>query len=213
MNRNHETLLMDYATGTLDTAHSILVASYLTLSPEGRHYVAECEALGGALIEHLCECVEMSNTCLEAVLARIETEQHPCADTASCIQACIQGCASIPQPLARFLPADAAKPHKWRRALSGSEWIDLTFPDNRSYAQLIRCKPGFVLPRHIHRNSEITLVLDGAFEDSTGRYARGDLVIMENAADHKPIADAQTGCMIISITTRPARFTGFLKWF
>jgi putative transcriptional regulator len=209
MNKNREILLMDYAAGTLDTAHSILVASYLTLSPEGRRYVSECEALGGALMEHMCECAEMSNTCLDAVLAKIEkTPEEICTESSECIRSCIQGCAPLPQPLSRFLPANAAKPQKWCRASGGMEWIDLAFEDGRSRTKIIRCQPGYSLPHHTHRGTEITLVLDGAFEDITGRYQRGDLIIMEAETEHRPVADKRAGCLLISVAEAPMRFTG-----
>jgi len=212
MNKAHEALLMEYAAGSLDCAHSVLTASYLTLSPEGRRYVAECEVLAAALMEQACECAEMSNTCLDAVLAKIDCTAADCAETEDCIESCVQNCAIIPQPLARVLPRQG-KQAKWRRAFGGMEWLDLDFNDRGARARLVRCNPGFTLPHHVHKGPEITLVLDGALEDETGRYVRGALIILDEDTGHEPRADAADGCVIMTITEQPIRFTGFLTRF
>jgi putative transcriptional regulator len=206
-----EILLMEYAAGTLDCAHNVLVASYLTLSPEGRRYVSECETLAAALMEHGCECAEMSNTCLDAVMAKIDCNSVECAEE-ECNAPCpVENCAIIPQPLSRAIPSSAKK--QWRKAFGGLEWLDVKFEGSPGKVRLMRCKPGFVLPHHTHTGPEITLVLDGAFEDSSGRYTRGTLVFMDEGSAHQPAADAKDGCVVLTIWQSPIRFTGLLHRF
>ena len=45
--------------------------------------------------------------------------------------------------------------------------------------RLLRVRPGTALPRHAHRGTELTLVLEGAFADETGRHGPYDLVEVE----------------------------------
>lgn len=219
MDKSCEILLMDYAAGTLDRAHNILVASYLTLSPAGRRYVSDCEALGAAMMEHLCDEATMEKTCLESVLARIDCEDNHYTDINSMEEPGrmdsfhIENCAALPRPLAQMLSYSKKSSIKWTGNLTGIEWIDLKFDDSPTRARLIRCCPGFVLPHHHHHGTEITLVLDGAFEDSSGRYVRGDLVIMDDGSDHKPEADKDLGCVILTLNVSPIRFTGVLTRF
>ncbi|MDB5490796.1 MAG: anti-sigma factor [Micavibrio sp.] len=214
MKSTYETLLMDYAAGTLDTAHNVIIASYLTFSPEARRYVAAYEDIGGAMMSHLCECAEMSNTCLEAVLAKLDSLPSECAEKAECVESCVKNCSPLPQPIAQSLPADHHP--EWRRAFQnrpggGMEWTTLKFPDGSGEVRVIRCTPGFALPRHTHLGPEITLVLDGSYEDDTGRYVRGDLTVMEDRSEHEPLADVKAGCLLICLNPHPIRFTGLFQ--
>jgi putative transcriptional regulator len=208
---NCEGLLLEYAAGTLDDAHTLIVAAYLTISPAGRRYVQECENLGGALVEHLCDPVDVSAGCLEGLLEKItrddsaRNDERPC-----CNQTCIDCDEPLPAPLANILPPGMAETLKWKTAFGGMQWIDIPVGACHHRVQLIRCAPGFKTPRHRHRGSEVTLVLEGAFDDETGHYSRGDIVIMDCETRHEPVADPETGCLCFSVTAAPVFFTGFL---
>lgn len=208
-----EAILLDYAAGSLDADCTLLVASYLTLSPAARHFVAGCEEIGGALIEHLCDPAELSEGCLDAILQKIDCNSTAkCAEIEACIQSCLQSSTPLPRPLVRHL-ATETKPH-WRHFFRGMEWLDIgTATGQEKSAKILRCQPGFTLPHHTHQGMEITLILDGAMEDETGRYERGDLSIMDSGTAHTPRADCKDGCLCLSITAEPIRFTGFLTRF
>jgi len=208
IDKDCEALLLDYAAGSLDRAHGLIIASYLTLSPEGRRFVANCEAIGGAMMEHLCEPVSLSAGCLESVLQKIDCDSAACDEIEACVASCIECCDPLPQPLSRLLPAE--QPPKWKRAFGGLEWVDLKLDGCSSRAQLVRCTPGFATPHHTHPGTEITLVLDGALEDHTGRYVRGNLLVMGCDTAHNPVADRDAGCLCLTVTTHPVRFTGTL---
>lgn len=208
---NCEALLLEYAAGTLDDAHMLMMATYLTLSPEGRRYVRDCELLGGALMAHVCDPVDIGSACLEQLLEKIEYAEAPCAERKSCCnQTCIPCDDILPAPLAGLLPPDMAEILVWKRAFGGLSWIEIPLPGCSSHAQLMRCAPGFTIPRHRHRGPEITLVLEGALSDAHGRYTRGDMMIAGDGTAHRPIADATTGCLCFCVTTHPVRFSGFL---
>lgn len=215
MNRAlYEALLMDYAAGTLDTAHNLVIASYLTFSPEARRSVEEYEEIGGAMMSYMCECAEMSNTCLESVLAKLDSLPPECADDPECVKCCVENCAPLPQPLAQSLPAGHTP--VWHRAFrtrrgGGMEWTTLNFPDGSGQVRVIRCQPGFSLPRHRHLSTEITLVLDGAYEDEGGRYVRGDITIMEDQSEHELLADVKSGCLLVTLNPGPIRFSGLFQ--
>lgn len=212
LNRNCEELLLDYAAGTLDQAHTLIVATYLTLSPAARRYVADCETLGGALMEHICDPVAVSEACLEQLLEKISCMNDPCAEEkACCNQSCIPCGEILPAPIANALPPGMARTLVWKKAFDGMIWIDVPVSACSSRAQLMRCAPGFIFPHHTHPGLEITLVLEGAFSDEQGHYSRGDLLVMDGEnTGHRPVADAKTGCLCLSVTTQPARFSGFL---
>ena len=200
MDKNCEMLLLDYAAGSLDRAHGILVASYLTLSPDARRYVGQCETLGAAMMTYLCDCAEMSAGSLESVLAKIDCGFADCESAAVLSEACIANCAKLPQPLSRAMPEKAA----WQCGSGGAEWMELRFGDCPSCLRVIRCKPGVSLPCP----GQTVLVLDGIVQDRDGRYGRGDLLVLtgRNAA-----ADGETGCVIAAIMDNPGK-KGFWSW-
>ncbi len=210
MNGNCEALLLEYAAGTLDDAHTLIVSAYLTLSPEGRRYVADCERLGGALVAHLCDPVDVSPACLERLLEKIDCAPPACTEKKICSNATCIPCEDLlPAPLAGLLPPEMGDKLVWKRSFSGLRRLDLLPAECASQAQLMHCSPGFRFPRHHHNGMEITLVLEGSFSDGQGHYRRGDLLIAEDGTTHAPVADAKTGCLCFCVTTHPIRFSGF----
>ncbi|MGL1147904.1 zf-HC2 domain-containing protein, partial [Vibrio parahaemolyticus] len=61
-------LLLDYAAGTLDEASSLLIATHLTLCPHCRREVAAAEAIGGSLLDDL-PAAPLRPGALDAVMA------------------------------------------------------------------------------------------------------------------------------------------------
>ncbi len=211
--RNCEALLLDYAAGSLDPALEMIIAAHLTLSPAARRYVAACEAVGGSMMSEDCNPASLSAGCLESMLAKIDCLEAACAEIEDCPDCCVECCEPIPQPIARLFPAEERHTLKWKHALGGMHWVSRRIDGASGNIRMIRADPGFVMPHHMHRGMEITLVLDGAIEDDTGRYVRGDLFIMEAGSHHEQIADRDAGCLCFSVNTLPIRFTGFFTRF
>lgn len=51
------------------------------------------------------------------------------------------------------------------------------------------------------------MVLDDAFNDETGRYARGDIEVSDDAITDRPVADADRDCLCLIVTEGPIRLT------
>ena len=67
-----DALLMSYASGTLEEAFSLVVASHISLCDECRARLESYEAVGGALIDETSEQAAVSEDALEAVMAKID---------------------------------------------------------------------------------------------------------------------------------------------
>ena len=76
--------------------------------------------------------------------------------------------------------------------------------------RLIKVAPGKVLPEHGHRGEELTLLLRGSYRDETGTYAAGDIADLDESIEHKPVADAETGCICLIASEKKARFKGLI---
>lgn len=218
-----EDLLLDYAAGTLPEPLAVLVATHLTLAPESRRVVHRMEDVGGAMMADLPP-ETMSSDALDRVMARLDAaapvdgpvdednvapETGPAPEIAAARDA---GTAHIPAPplpaplRARLdVPLDKLA---WRQR--GRQVAECTllgdYPGFKT--RLLRINAGAHVPAHTHHGREFTLVLQGAFSDSTGRYARGDVAVADPEVTHQPVADAGEDCLCLAVTDAPLKMTG-----
>lgn len=201
-------LLLDYATGTLEDPFALIVATHMALCPACRTEVAAMEAIGGALLEN----AEPSGGGIAAdksfagLMARIDSQ--PDEPAPSPRQPLDPAMALIPRPLRdRLSQAPASLP--WRRQ-GPVETVFLPCDLPRHKVRMLRIAAGRGVPRHTHRGVELTLVLQGGFSDATGHFVRGDLESADGALDHRPVADPDGPCLCLAVTSAPLRLTGRL---
>ena len=200
--RHHlsDQLLMAYSAGQLPEAFNLVAATHLSLCDECRAALGAFDAVGGAMVE-TAEEAAVSDTSLAATLALI-AGQKPIADT----RAATPGI--FPAPVAGYVGGDLDAV-KWRSLGMGVKQAILPTEKGAS-VRLLHIPAGQAMPDHGHRGMELTLVLQGAFSDGTGRYNRGDLDIETEKTQHTPVAEAGLPCICLSATDAPLRFTGFI---
>ncbi len=73
------------------------------------------------------------------------------------------------------------------------------YQDNASGQRiaLIHCLPGASAKTHLHHGHETFVILDGAFEDDSGIYSRGDLVCYPPGSQHS--WRSQEGALIYAV--------------
>ena len=54
------------------------------------------------------------------------------------------------------------------------------------------------------------MVLQGAFQDDDGYFARGDVDIADSDLEHTPMADIHEDCICLAVSDAPLRFKGIL---
>ena len=196
-------LLLDYAAGTLDEASSLLVATHLTLCPECRYEVAAAEAIGGSLLDDL-PAAPLKAGALDAVMARLGnfTENHALLD--------VQVSPWLPRPLMERLGGDDPSRWKWRWLGPGVADLALVNDRDRPAARMVRLAPGASLPPHDHAGRELTLVLRGAFGDRFGRFGPGDVEETYPDMHHEPVALAGDVCIGLVVTDARLRFDGII---
>ena len=109
------------------------------------------------------------------------------------------------------LPAPLAR--KYRLALDHIEWTALgpgiwqhklaLSPGAKGELNLLKLTPGRRLPLHGHGGTELTVVLTGAFSDSTGEYRRGDVQEVDASVEHQPVGDRNEGCICLVAAEGP----------
>jgi putative transcriptional regulator len=202
--RHHpsEELLFAYASGAADEAAGLIVATHLAYCAACRTQSQKMEALGGSLLQELSP-VSMAGGALDAALAKLD-EIKPFERPARAASK-----DGTPAVLRSYLGGDLANV-RWRQVGPRLAYVPL-FRRGGVAARLLRGAPGAETGAHRHAGLEYTLVLKGGFHDETGRYAPGDLQVMEGDMRHNPVADPDQDCINLAVTTGPLKFESLLQ--
>ncbi len=203
---NYESLLLGYAAGVLDMAQNFIIAAHLALSPEARRLVRECETIGGCLIEGQCPPAAMREESLHNVLGRLE-EPRAAKQAKRPPVKLPEDVVGIPPHVLELLSCRPCRP-RWRSFHPGLQMCELPIECEKSGVRFIRARPAAKMPHHIHRGMEITLVLDGAYDDESGPHRRGDLAIIDEGAERRTVACRDRGVVAVVVSSAPVRFTG-----
>ncbi len=193
-----DALLAGYAAGTLGKPLHRLVAAHLAIRPENRRFVRMLEETAGRRLEDAAPSALRDR---DARLAAIFG-----SGPAPTSKAATRSSGIVPAPLADFIGHDL-EDVRWRTLLPGVREFKVS-DDMDGDASLLWIKPGRIMPAHTHEGSEVTLVLQGGFSDSTGHYRRGDIAIADHEIDHRPRADEDEDCICFAVTDAPLRLTG-----
>ena len=204
-----ESLLAQYAVGSLGHGMSVLVASFATLSPSARRQLDAFESLNGYLLEE-AEAAPLSPKSFDDVLSRLDAEDgtdSACtATTGSDSAAPIATDTDVPLPLRDVFNRSFDKLN-WRFAYPGVRHFKLPIGDAGEEVRLLKIKPGKAAPRHTHHGIEATLVLRGAFRDGNRLYERGQLALADHHVQHRPRAEGDEDCICLAVTDGALRFT------
>ncbi len=204
-----EKMLLAYAAGTLSPPETLVIAAHLALNPESRKKVAGYETLGGQLIETE-EPSDICTSCLESVLQKIDSLHRAVSNP--CNAASLPACEKIPVAIHDLLASSCVSDASgWSQVRHGIEKMNLKIsacPSRQPHKlYLMRLAPHQKTPAHRHHTMEITLILDGEYQDGDRTYQPGDIDIIEGEhALHQPEAGAK-GCTCLVLTGGPLRFT------
>jgi putative transcriptional regulator len=161
--------------------------------------LASYESIGGAVLDDMPEA-EIAEDSLEQTLARIAgtTPQAPRKPARGI----------FPTPLQDIVGGDKDAV-KWKPLGMGAKQAVIC-ADGDATARLLYIPAGQTMPRHSHRGMEMTLVLQGAFRDEEGVFARGDIEVADHEVDHSPIAEPGEDCICLIATDGRLKFTGLL---
>lgn len=197
-------MLMDYASGALREASSLLVATHLALCAECRKEVAKCEAIGGRLLEQ-AEEIAVSDTCRAKVMALLDEQQTtaiPAYDPFIC--------NVLPAPLRSYVGCGIGK-IEWKKVSATVDRLDLDKCHcSKAKARLLRVKAGAALPEHTHRGNEYVVVLAGSYRDGEQLYRRGDFAFSDNTVTHAPVAGPAEDCVCLIASEGSIRLTGLV---
>lgn len=196
---------MAYSAGHLPEAMNLIVATHISMCDECRAALASFDAVGGAMLE-ACETADMSPSSLSSVLEMIHTQDrqhHAAAPVSAQVKDSV-----LPPPLIDYIGGGLDNV-QWRSAGMGVKQAILPTSKGAS-ARLLHIPAGTALPDHGHHGMELTLVLQGAFQDEGGYFGRGDIEIASADLDHTPVADITEDCICLAVTDAPLKFKGLV---
>ena len=188
-------LIRDYVTGRLARPFALVVAAHVSLCDACRAQM-ESEEVGGSLMMEALPMMAPSAVLRDRVLAALD----------------------VPDPLPKARrPAQGIYPGaimaelkgrapRWR-ALGGGIKQAILSEGAEGSARLLCIPPGRAVLDHSHDGLELTLVLQGMFEDETGRFAKGNVEVAEGDLEHQPIAGPGEACICLAATDAPLRFS------
>lgn len=198
-------ILMAYSAGTLPEAFNLIVATHLSICDHCRAEAESFDAVGGAVLDDMPgAAAALEPHALEATMALIAggpvTQAAPLRTPAPD--------AVLPAPLRAYVGSDL-RDVKWTSAGMGVRQAILKTSPQAS-ARLLYIPAGAAMPDHGHKGMEMTLVLQGAFQDDADYFARGDVEIADSDTHHTPVADIHEDCICLAVTDAKLRFKGLI---
>lgn len=194
--------LMAFSAGALEEPYAAVIATHLAMSEGGRETVRQMERIGGALLANESE-VQLSEGAMTRLLDRLD-------ETPKKTQAPTPESADVPPPLRPYLPK-GLRGVKWRWTGPGVATADLMWGrDGKSRLMLLRVAGGMRVPEHGHGGQELTLILQGAYRDRFGVFAKGDIADHDEDVEHQPIAEPGDDCICLVAVDAKLSFQGRL---
>jgi len=81
----------------------------------------------------------------------------------------------------------------------------LDFDDESHHTSLLHIDKNGLVPCHTHKGFEITLLLEGNFEDEMGIYNKGDFIWLDGNHTHQPAT--KDGCVCLTVSSDALYFT------
>lgn len=201
-------VLLAYCAGTLPEAFSLVVATHISLCETCRSHMDTLDALGGVVIEETPKAA-MSSGSLEACLKMAESmPKDPIKMEAAGKPKRQKSAGLFPAPLQDYVGGDLDAV-RWRPIGLGVKQAILKTSRDAS-VRLLYIPTGAAMPDHTHNGTEMTLVLQGAFQDESDYFGAGDVEIADEDMNHTPVAVGPVDCICLAASDAPLKFNGIL---
>ena len=198
--------LVRYASGDLDAAFTVVVASHLAMCDTCRDMVRIAEAMGGNCLDEAPEAA-LSEGAFERLTRGIEAGGGMEPSAAGPI---VSMRSNVPLPLQQYV-GRSFDDVNWRTIVPGVQRHKIELADTDSSLYMLKIGQGRKLPEHGHGGTEMTLVMTGSYTDVLGRYAAGDVADLDEHVEHQPVVDSTEPCICLVATEEPTRFKGVVS--
>ena len=172
-------------------------------------FVAEAGDAAGALFLADEAVQPLAPEAFEQALARIDQDaaRDAAAETAAGADPMRREIAGLPSPVREAALAALARKTRWRFAGLGIRRLPLKLAGG-AHVELMRIEPGRGVVPHAHGGDELTLVLQGGYNDGHAQYGPGDISLAQGEFTHAPKADPDGICYVLAVSYGPPRIGG-----
>lgn len=196
--------LLAYAAGALPAAMALVVGCHLESCRRCRQAIADAEDLGGALIDELAPQA-MQQDARQTMLQKLDLD--PAAEQIVLHRPEADDDRALPRKLQRLLGSRPLDQHRWRSAGPGVRMLKLDCSEGQIV--MLDIAAHHKVPVHSHHGNELTLILNGDYEDKLGRFATGDIADLDHRIEHQPQAGAR-GCLCLAGLDAPVRYKALI---
>ncbi|MEZ8614458.1 ChrR family anti-sigma-E factor [Vibrio splendidus] len=205
-------ILKDFVDGTLADSVSLIVSSHVELCEHCQQQVSMLTAQAAdTVFESDTSGLQLSDSEMDALLSDDEEFDFDAIDqiTADSSQA-----IEVTPEVQQVTVADTT--FTIPRALNSvarKDWMNLgkisrarlDFDDEAHHTSLLHIDKDGQVPCHTHKGFEITLLLEGSFEDEMGVYNKGDFIWLDGDHTHQPAT--KEGCVCLTVSSDALYFT------
>lgn len=202
--------LMRYASGDLDTAFTIVVASHLAMCDTCRASVRLAEAMGGHCLDD-APAPMLSDGAFARLSHAIDAgvaRDMPAAPVGHDTQ--VRRASDVPLPLRQHV-GDTLDDVNWRMIVPGVHRHRIELADTNSSLYMLKIGEGRKMPEHGHGGPEMTLVMRGSYTDVLGHYGAGDVADLDEHVEHQPVVNSSEPCICLVATEEPTQFKGIVS--
>jgi putative transcriptional regulator len=192
-------LLNEFSAGSLALAQAACVSLHLRFCAACRYDHQRLQRLGAALFEALAP-QQVDDSLLRGVMNRIDEQPAPLSFSQNRCET-----TGFPALVQRLMEGDCGE-IDWRRINRDLRISRLRTGDLAHEFALYHIRAGGRIPRHSHRGTELTLVLEGSFSDEAGHYQQGDFILRDSAQVHTPTAGRDRDCVCVGVLDAPIHF-------
>lgn len=199
--------LLSYSAGALPAVLAVVASTHLEHCPACRACLLDADRIGGVLMQQ--QRVDApTDDARAAMLALLDAEPaiREVAAPAEIVEA--RDPDRLPSALHPWF-GNSMRALRWRRVAPGVQRIRASGIAGGDL-MLLRIAPGSKLPLHSHGGSELTVILDGAYDDMLGHFGPGDVADLDGEIQHQPVTSPGVPCICVAATDAPLVFSG---WF
>ncbi|MEO9497273.1 MAG: ChrR family anti-sigma-E factor [Vibrio splendidus] len=205
-------ILKDFVDGTLADSVSLIVSSHVELCEHCQQQVSMLTAQAAdSVFESDTSGLQISDSEMDAFLSDdgefdFDAIAQITADSSQAIE--------VKPEVQQVTVADTT--FTIPRALNSvarKDWMNLgkisrarlDFDDEAHHTSLLHIDKDGQVPCHTHKGFEITLLLEGSFEDEMGVYNKGDFIWLDGDHTHQPAT--KEGCVCLTVSSDALYFT------
>jgi putative transcriptional regulator len=201
----HLSLLRTYCAGELPASVSVIIAAHIELCP---HCQQQVEAITKefandaftASTDTVLVDPDFEGLDIDSMIDSISTDTSVSAlEQVSPVELTLNSKEYyLPQVLRNLDRSNWSKLGKLSRSR-------IELDDDNLHTSLLHIESEGSVPSHTHNGFEVTLLLEGSFEDEMGTYHEGDFIWLDGKHTHNPITNE--GCLCLTVASDSLHFT------